>query len=452
MKSGYETPKQVTHKGRYLCPIPEMGASKAEIWCPGCVKNPEDRSTIEDDPDGKRVYYRDPKIGHTAECRKGHTCELVYYRPVTNPAELQWYIDDAKNAPSTSYDFETTGLNVFQDKLVGVSFCREDQPGVAIYVPMGHKYGQNIDEAVVREIVAPFLRDYPMNAHNFDMELRWTFYKWKVMPRVNSDTMAEVWFDDPNRTSRFDLRSIGLKESCHEIFGYVGTTYDDLVTNDQMTFADVPVDKAWAYGCQDSDLSTKLIFALRRKNISNQVIPHWLEHQLIPVTSNMRLVGVELDPNMLQAALPSLLAEIEQLELETYRLMGFDVPEDADGWFDKPLVDLDSPTQVAKILFKDCGVPIDPEFIGKPTKTFPEGQPSVSKKALETIRDGYEVIDTMLKYKEAKYVFTNYITKLPNWVEVVTNSLHAGINQFGTPTARFTVSKPPLQGIVKVRD
>lgn len=423
---------------------------------------PEDRQIICRNPRCQApvpLYSSQPL--QTVQCRCGTKHNTVWYRPVADPKELQDYLLKAREAPSTSYDYETSGLNPYQNRIVGCSFCREDQPGIAIYVPIDHSVGDCMPFEVFREIAAPFIERTPMNAHYFDFEYRWTVVHLRVHPKVNCDTKIETWLDDSNRVWRYDNRGLGLKDTSRDILGIDVTDLDQLVDLKTQNFSYLPVNMAYPYGCQDSDLTTRLLIQFKFRNRQTQPLIQEIERRLIKITAKMELKGILLDPDLLEASLPAIEAEIEKLALETFELMGCkppELPEDSNvvpiqrgKWV--PPFDIDSPAQVAKALFKDVGIPFDPKFIGKPTAAFPDGQPSVSKKALEMIRDDFEVVDSYLKYKEAKHAKVNFIEKLPDKVEPTTGALHGHFNQTGTPHGRYSASGGfNLQAIVKVRD
>lgn len=377
--------------------------------------------------------------------------DLVYWRGVTDPKELQEYLDKARTeCDNMSFDYEATGLDPYTCELVGVSFCRGDQPGIAIYVPLGHAVGTNMDQQVCKEICAPFVQTVEMNAHNMAFEWSWCYIKWGVELRIGIDTCAEAFLDDANRIHRYDPRSLKLKGLARELWDLNVTEIHDLVDLKTSNFAYVGIKQAIPYGCQDSDLTTRMRILWTDKNRAEQPLMHQLEHDLIPVICRMQLRGIHLDGRLIADAATVIDVEIEKLQRKSFELMGFGVPPDGEYW--EPPFDLGSSAKVAEQLFIKMGLPPDPSYIGKPTKAFPKGQPSVGKDALENLRDEYDVMDTYLKYKEAIHMRDNFITTLPTYTNPVTGYIHGSFRSQGAPTSRFAHAEPNLAQIPKKRD
>ena len=64
--------------------------------------------------------------------QKHQTC----YRVIQNEFDLQELSSELSNSPRIAVDLETTGLNPFKDRVVGISFCSKNN--AAAYIPIGH--------------------------------------------------------------------------------------------------------------------------------------------------------------------------------------------------------------------------------------------------------------------------------------------------------------------------
>lgn len=408
--------------------------------------------TISCDMCHKVVVHAVLKVGELIKCECGRQFDCVWYRPVSDAQELQAYVDGAKSAGvATAYDFETDGNDTvgnspFLRNLVGVSFCRRDQRGVAIYVPMRHLIGKNLDEEVVAEICAPFLRDHPCLVHGAAfMEWVWTYVKWHVDPKIIVDTCITMFLDDPNRVGRMDARNLKLKGLAKEIWDIDVTKLENLIDLKTQNFSLVPVAQAYAYGCQDSDLTVMLDAAFTPKVMAEQATIFRLETSLIPAIAKMHLRGIKLNPVLLQEGALVLDKEIEELEQQVFKEMGYQVNVGADGQWERPF-DLGSPKKVSEQLFMKMGLPYDQRSVGA------SGVPSSSSDALEDLKADFPVVECLLDWRGATHMRDNFIAALPNYINPVTGYIHGSFNQCGAPTGRFSCASPNTQQIPKIRD
>jgi DNA polymerase I-like protein with 3'-5' exonuclease and polymerase domains len=400
--------------------------------------------------------HKDLVVGQLVDCTCGKQYDCVWYRPVSNPKELQDYVDAAmvvgKQGVPTAYDYETdgdedTGNDEFTHNLVGTSFCRHDQRGTAIYVPLRHAVGENMDEQVFKEIVAPFMRVNPMSVYSASyMEWPWTLVKLDVEPNIVEDGCIAAYLEDPNRTWRHDPRSLKLKEVTKELFEIDVIELMSLVDLKTNNFSHVPVGQAFMYGCQDSDITVMVLEHVKQKKVHENQRTIWkLEHELIPVIGKMHLRGITLNPDHLVEGAKELDAHIEQLEQETFSLMGFEVKPNEDGYWERP-IDLGSNQKVSQHLFHKMGLPYDQKSVGK------NGYPSVSKESIQDLADDYPVVEKLLELKGEIHSRDNYVVTLPTYVNAVTGAIHGYFNQTGAPTGRFSHSQPNLANQAKIQD
>lgn len=407
-----------------------------EFICPGCAGT---------------VKLKQVAVGKVLDHPCGKQFDLVYWRAVTDEKELERYLVDVPTAISMSFDYETSSLSPFSGKIVGVSFCRYDQPNIAIYVPMRHRIGLNMDPDRAGAIYAPFIATHPMDAYNFVFEYKWSYVHHGVEVKIDEDCQIDCWLEDPNRSARFDPRELKLKGMAEEIWDLHTIRIEDLVDLKTSDFSHVDTKRATPYGCQDSDLTTRIKRHWGAKIKQQQPMIHKLEHQLIPVIAAMELRGIKLNSRSLAEGALKLDKDIEQLERDVFTAMGFEIKMEPDGTWMRPF-DLDSNAKVAKQLFIEMGLSYNPRDVGKPTKDFPNGQPSVSKDALSDLRNEYEVVDKILKHSEACHMRDSFVSTLPDNIDPVTGYIHGSFNATGAPTGRFSHSAPNLAQIPKLKD
>lgn len=421
---------------RILYNIGAMQVSNHSINCPACHQT---------------TVHADLSVRQMVDCNCGKQFDCVWYRPVSDPKQLEEYLQGAAGI-LTAYDFETdgdeeSGNDEFTHNLVGCSFCRMDQRGVAIYVPLRHTIGQNMPEDVFKSLAAPFMRDNPMAVHAASfMEWPYTYVKLGVEPKIVVDSCIVAYLQDANRAWTHDPRNLKLKGLAKEIFDIDVTALQDLVDLNTGNFGHVPVAQAYAYGCQDSDLTIMLVQWGQEHKVQEEQPNIWrVEHDLIPVVAKMHLRGIQLNPDHLVEGAKQLDKKIEELEQEVFQLMGFEVRPDEHGMWQRPF-DLGSNKQVAEQLFTKMGIPYDQRSVGK------SGVPSTSKDALEDIKDDWPVVAKVLEHRGEVHSRDNYVAALPTYVNAVTGFIHGYFNQVGAPTGRFSHSSPNLANQAKIRD
>lgn len=426
------------HAKRHLYNIKAWRQENFEVVCPNC---------------NKRQTMQVAAVGQVIPCTCSHQMDFVFYSICTDPAELQQWFQQAAQDPKcegVSYDYESNGNKTNDNdpwlcELVGCSFGRWDQPGVAIYVPLSHLLGTNMPMDDFKRVAAPFMEKANMAVHGAAiMEWPWTYVKLGVEPNIVCDTAIAAFMDDPNRKHRTDPRDLRLKSLAVELWDISVTEISDLIDLDTQHFGILPVNQAYEYGCQDSDLTTRLVnWGMKRLQADQGTI--WrLEHENIQIASKMYLRGIKLDPQVLTEAAVILDQEIEQLEEDVFREMGYDiVKNDAGDWL-RPF-DLGSTAKVSKRLFTEMGIP-PAGALGK------SGHYSTSSDNLRDLRDDYPVIDKLLTWREAAHMRNNFVAPLPEYINRVTGFIHGNFNQTGAPTGRWSHSNPNLAQIPKLQD
>src|SRR5262249_58448320 len=71
------------------------------------------------------------------------TIDRAKYETVTELAQLEAWLAEARAAGRFAFDIETTSLDAMQAEFVGFSFAVA--PGGTCYVPLGHRVGSGFD-------------------------------------------------------------------------------------------------------------------------------------------------------------------------------------------------------------------------------------------------------------------------------------------------------------------
>jgi len=150
-----------------------------------------------------------------------------------------------------------------------------------------------------------------------------------------------------------------------------------------------------------------------------------LDYPIISVLNSMHVKGVKISKNKIEG-----LSKFITNEINNYREKILQIT--------KQEFNLNSPKQLAKVLFEDLNLPI--------IKKTPKGAPSTDGSVLEELSKTYELPKYILKYREYEKIRSTYIEGLKS--EITTkNRVHTTYNLFGTATGRLSSEKPNLQNI-----
>ncbi len=189
----------------------------------------------------------------------------------------------------------------------------------------------------------------------------------------------------------------------------------------------VPVALVTAYAAEDADVPLRLatILARRLGEEGLEDLFYQLEMPLIEVLAEMEFNGIRVDVPLLNRLSEQYGRRMAELESEIYELAG--------GAFN-----IDSPKQLAKILFDALGLPVV-----KKTKTGPSTDVSVlSQLALE-----HPLPAKIIAYRQQAKLKSTYVDALPALVHPQTGRVHTSFKQDVAATGRLSSTDPNLQNI-----
>lgn len=340
---------------------------------------------------------------------------------IDQPAALETLLGQLAKAKRLAFDTETTGLNALSARLVGISLAVE--PGHAIYLPVGHKEGEQLPtELVIERLKAP-LQDAGVAkvAHNakYDMTVLGR-YGISVKNPAN-DTMLMAYL--------LGEKALALKALAFARLGIEMTPITDLIGSGakRVTMAEVAIKQAADYAGADADMTLKLAenFEPDLKEQGLWKLYSEVELPLVPVLMNMELAGISLDTARLRELSRELGEQVEKLASEIYRWAGHEF-------------NINSPQQLSAVLFGELRLPPTRRSRGAYTTGAPE---------LEALVGSHPIIKPTLDYRQLSKLKSTYIDVLPGLINPKTGRLHTSFNQTRTATGRLSSSNPNLQNI-----
>lgn len=355
-------------------------------------------------------------------------CDCRLIRSIT---ELKSFLEKGESKTHISFDFETTSLDPWTCKVVGVGLAWNGVEGV--YVPLNHQTGQalNIPEAEVWAVLNPTLEKKTILVY------RWQF-EGHILRRVGvttenfKDMEPTCWLAD------MDEKEHGLKVSAKrhlgidmpEIESVPGSTVKE-GRSEVIHFEGTHPEDAYWYGVSDVLCTYRLFEQLepkvRAKQGQNPSIVD-LENAMVGVVVQMTENAIMIDREFLKRSLVD--AEKWQNIAEKKVL----------GWLKKSKgeIDLDSPAQLAEAMTQ-VGVELPRTA---PTKRFPNGQLTTAQKALSELRrDNKELDEKMTDLDLFRSLGKDRSTYIARMLESTSESnphIRVRINTCGAPTGRMS--------------
>jgi len=356
------------------------------------------------------------------------------YECVTDKATLQNWIDAAHKSGVVAVDTETDGLDAMSCRLVGVSLATA--PGQACYIPLAHGQSgglaldapapQQLSHAEAVKALSPLLADRSVlkvlqNA-KFDLQV---LGRHGLPLAPLDDTMLLSY------ALAAGARGHGLDELSQLYLGHTPIALKDLLGSGktQITFDQLPLDKATSYAAEDADITLRLWHCLKRELVlANMVnVYETTERALVPVIVAMEREGVKIDNSVLARLSAEFAEKMAGIEKEIYTLAG------------EPF-NIASPRQLGHILFDKMSL-----AGGKKTKT---GAWATSANILEGLAaQGHDLPALVLDWRALAKLKSTYTDALPGFINAETGRIHTSYGLAGTTTGRLASSEPNLQNI-----
>ena len=354
------------------------------------------------------------------------------YKLVKTIDELKAIIKECKKRKLFSFDTETSSLDFNEAELVGFSISwQKDQ---AFYCPLSHNNSQQINlpfDQTIDLLKNLFLEDrLTVVGQNIKYDMN-VLKKYSIFFKTSiEDTMLMSYV--LNSGGKHDLNTLSSKYLDHSPI-----TYEDVVGHgkDQISFADVEIEKAVTYACEDADLTYSLFEILNsmlKKNKKLYAVYKNIEIKLMHIIADMEYIGVSINSEELDNQSKNLSDRLHKIENEIYRLSGQEF-------------NISSPKQIQEIFYDHLKLPI--------LKKTPKGQPSTNEDVMTRLAEEHELPSLILLYRNLLKLKNTYTDKLGAQVSSVSNRLHTSYNQTVTITGRLSSSSPNLQNIpIKTED
>ena len=346
------------------------------------------------------------------------------YTLVESAAQLREVVAEVGRYEEFCFDTETTGFDIFNDRIVGLSLAVE--PFKAWYVPFKE---ENTPEYA--EIVRPLFEDERIAkiGQNIKFDLMVLRRLGIEIRGRKYDTMILHYLLDPE--SRHNMNALAEK-----YLNYKPIEIESLIGKGakQLTMDLVNVERVKEYAAEDADVTLQLKQVLYPmvEQIGLQHLYFEIEEPMIAVLADIEMAGVRIDSEALAVYAVELNRKLAELEAAIRTEAG------------EPNLNINSARQLGEVLFGKMRIAEKPKM----TKT---KQFCTDEDYLQSFARKHRIVDLILEYRGVKKLLSTYVEALPQLVNRTTGRIHTSFNQAVTATGRLSSTNPNLQNI-PVRD
>ena len=355
------------------------------------------------------------------------------YTTIYTADELRKVVDEVATATHFCFDLETTGLDMFGNRIIGVSLAIKAHE--AWYIPFGHNADvrpRNDIEAEYSAILRPLFENENIAKVGQNMKFDILFLRALGIEVKGAkwDTMLMHYLLDAE--SRH-----GMDALAERYLNYSPISIETLIGKGakQLTMDMVGVDRVAEYAAEDADVTLQLYDALRpmlEKEPALLKLYHDIEEPMIDVLADMEWEGVRVDSDALHNYSSVLSQKLSAIEAEIREVSG------------EREININSSRQLGEMLFAKMRITDKPKM----TKT---KQFCTDEEYLQSFAGEHKVVDLILEYRGVKKLLSTYVESLPQLVNPVTGHIHTSYNQAVTATGRLSSANPNLQNI-PIRD
>lgn len=349
------------------------------------------------------------------------------YETLLTEADLNRWVEKLKQVKLFALDTETDNLDYMAANLVGISFALEN--GEAAYLPLQLDYlgtPKTLEKTTALALLKPILENPAIQkvGQNFKYDLTIFARNGIDVQGVAFDTMLESYV--LNSTGRHNMDELAKRYLGHQTI-----SFEEIAGKgkNQLTFNQIPLEKAAEYAAEDADVTMKLQQVLWEKLSKEPTLEKLfkeMELPLLSVLSRMERRGVLIDSDALFLQSNEIANRLSELEEQAYVLAG------------QPF-NLASTKQLQEILFDKLGLPV--------IQKTPKGAPSTNEEVLEELAFSHELPKVLVEHRGLSKLKSTYTDKLPQMVNPQTGRVHTSYHQAVTATGRLSSSDPNLQNI-----
>ncbi|QJQ32113.1 DNA polymerase I [Sphingomonas lacunae] len=353
------------------------------------------------------------------------------YETVTTLDALDRWIAEARAIGHVAIDTETDSLDAITGGLVGVSLSTA--PGNGCYIPLGHgghdllseKPEQLPMDVTLARLKPLFADDAVLKiGHNLKYDMAVLAQHGLTITPLDDTLLLSFALDAGQHGHGLDeLAKLHLEHQCIAFKEVCGTG------KSQISFAEVPLDRATEYAAEDAEVALRLWMLLRHRlwQEGGTKVYEMVDRPLVAAVTAMERRGILVDRETLSRLSGTFSQDMARLEAAIHA--------EAGGPFT-----IGSPKQLGEVLFDKLGL--------KGGRKGKSGDWSTDQSELERLeRDGVPIARMILEWRQVAKLKSTYSDALQDQINRVTGRVHTSYSLVGAQTGRLSSTDPNLQNI-----
>jgi DNA polymerase-1 len=386
------------------------------------LNSPQQTSSLHEEG-AKNESITDKDLSGTSPTRTNS----AHYETILTEAQLDTWLKKMLAADLVCVDTETTGLDIMNAQLVGISLAIT--PHEAAYLPLAHTYPgapDQLNRALALAKLKPWLESaqHRKLGQNLKYDMHIFANQGIALAGIYEDTLLQSYVLESHKSH--DMDSLALRHLNVKTISFIEVAGKGAK---QIYFDQVDIATATHYAAEDADVTLQLHHYLYPQVAAQNGLQHVYRNIEMPsmqVLYTMERNGVLLDSTLLQIQSRELGEKLLALEAKAYEAAG------------QPF-NLNSPKQLREILFDKLQLPVK--------KKTPSGDPSTDEEVLQELALDFPLPKILLEYRGMAKLKSTYTDKLPLSVNRTTGRVHTSYSQAVAVTGRLASNDPNLQNI-----
>lgn len=370
------------------------------------------------------------------------------YVSVTSLPELKAYLAgqivvafDFETAPNEPYrDEARAALDPHKAHITGVSFSVSE--GSAVYVPVAHKVGENIESA---DVLWAWLKEnlYENKSivkvtHNLSFEAMFLYAQGSVVKSPCYDTIAASQLTLKSKWEFRNLHDSGLKLLATSLFCADMPSFETVTAGRHFDEMNPQEHATLRYACADSDYTLRLYFKFNnwfdRFLPQHRIIVEQIESPTAVYCGLMKYNGVPVDRDLMFKRKKEADEKISEVKNEIDSITG-GVAIGANA----------STSAFKHYLYKDLKLPVMKKTEKNQAAADDEAMQMLKAWCVKNRSELVRLFELIQEYRKWSKLKSTYIDGYLAHVNTATGRIHPDLMPLGTETGRFAARNPNLQ-------